>query len=214
MPSILDKNAWAQEFLKTIGNANPTPNLIKFVQAWEIQESGSGPSIGCDNNPLNTCQQTLASQTCTGCVQRYIDAANQYVGQGGGYREGLLATRAALQDGNYPTLLHALVTNDEAHLGFNGGQLDPNIAGDLTMWSTGARTPLNTAYVNGVLNLAGQSSLPSGGDIGQVTPAGALPAGAIDWQRVARAGIGTIMLLAGVSLLIKAVSPSVGRVFK
>ena len=36
----------------------------------------------------------------------------------------------------------------------------------------------------------------------------------IDWARVARAGIGTIMLLAGVSLLIKALSPSVSKVFK
>ena len=211
MATILDKNVWAQELLKTLGNASPSANTIKFVQAWEIHESGSGASIGCDNNPLNTCQETIGSTPCnpgSGCVQSYDDTKNQYVGQGGGYREGLNATAQALNNGLYPSLLHALRFNDENNLGFNGGLIAPNVASDLSVWGTGQRTPINYTYVNAIVQLAGQASLPSGGDLGQVGPGGN-PVAAIDWNRVAKAGIGTIVLLAGVSLLIKTLSPSV-----
>ena len=211
MPSILDKQAWAQEFLKQIGNQNPSQNTIKFVWAWEIHESGSGPIIGCSNNPLNTCQATLYSSKCgPGCVQAYTDAGNQYVGTGGGEKEGLVATAIAINNGLYSSLLHALQTNDENDLGFNGHPIAPNIASDLSVWATGRSIPIDTAYVNAILSLAGQPNLPTGGDIGQVN-AGANPfnSGGIDWNRVARAGIGTIMLLAGISLLLKAFTPSV-----
>lgn len=210
--SVNDKKVWAEELCKTLGNPNPSANTIQFVQAWEIQESGSGNVVGCENNPLNTCQETIGSKPCNaghGCVQAYGDYANQYVGKGGGEAEGLHATAQALSNGLYPSLVHALRTNDENNLGFNGHTLAPNIASDLSVWSTGTRTPVNMAYVDAILKLAGEKNLPSGGDLGQVNPnANPLNSGAIDWNRIARAGIGTILLLVGMSLLIKTVTPA------
>lgn len=51
----------------------------------------------------------------------------------------------------------------------------PNVAGDLSVWVHGTRSPVAASYINSILNLLGQKSLPSGGDIGTVTPVGALP---------------------------------------
>ncbi len=215
MPSILDKNAWAQELCKQLGNANPSANTVKFVQAWEIHESGSGPTIGCSNNPLNTCQETLGSKPCNPphCVQMYEDFANQYVGTGGGEKEGLVATALALNNGLYPSLLHALKTNDENNLGFNGHVIAPNIASDLSVWVSGRSIPIDWGYVNAILKLAGQATLPSGGDIGQVVPVGTTTGTSQTgpYSGMVRIGIGVLgllMMLAGATLMLKELTPA------
>src|SRR5579875_2707358 len=103
MPSApFDKQEWALEFLKKLGNAKAQATsdktgggdtgltkVIKFVVAWENAESGGGLTIGCNHNPLNTCWVTPDSTPCnpgSGCVQEY-SAGNDF-----GYSEGLNAT--------------------------------------------------------------------------------------------------------------------------
>lgn len=170
-----DKRAWAEEFLKTIGNPNPSPNTIKFVMAWEIAESGTSLDLGCRNNPLNTTQGGIGKTTnCNSAGVKNYDDFTYAVGTGGPEAQGLDATKTAISNGLYPSLLHALQTNDESNLGFNGHPMAGNIAGDLSVWSTGKRTR-NDNYLNNILKLAGQKSLPAGGDIGEVTPAPLIP---------------------------------------
>lgn len=171
----LDRRNWAIEFLKELGNPNPSENTIKFVMAWEIAESGTSLWPPCMNNPLNTTQGGIGKTTdCNKVGVKNYNDFTYAVGSGGPEKQGLDATKAAITNGLYPSLLHALQTNDENNLGFNGNPMAGNIAGDLSVWSTGKRTR-NDSYINNILKLAGQKSLPSIGDIGEVTPAPLIP---------------------------------------
>jgi hypothetical protein len=170
MPVILDKQIWAEELLKTMGNSNPSPNAIKFVQAWEIHESGSGASIGCDHNPLNIAGPPNGQPFCN-CLQSQggscVFGVLQFQqGNDNGYTEGLQATAQRLQAGNYPNVSTALLSNNETALGFTG-HMSTEVQGDLSVWVSGKRSPIAIDYVNAILKLIGQPTLPAGGDIGQ-----------------------------------------------
>jgi len=209
--TILDKKVWAEEFLKQgLGNLNPTSNTIHFVQAWEIHESGAGAVVGCDHNPLNCGWNWPGATQCNAIVKKYA-----------AYLDGIRATAANLHNGLYPSLTHALATNDENNLGFNGHKMAANIAGDLEVWVSGNREG-HLDYVNAILALAGQPSLPSGGDVGQVTPAGVPDtnplgsAGSLldtlnslvnNPTRLAKGLIGIVLLLVGLALMIKQLVP-------
>lgn len=162
MGTIIDKQAWAEEFLKTLGNPNPDPLVIKFVWAWEILESGPGPVVAADHNPLNT------TQAWPGATNFNAVGVKNYAS----YQDGLNATATVLKNSLYPSLLHALQTNDTLNLGMSSAPMAPNIIGDLSVWSTGVRVPANSAYAQHIASLAGQSNLPAGGNIGQVQAGG------------------------------------------
>lgn len=163
MGTILDKKVWAEEFLKQFGNANPSPALIKFVEAWEILESGTGPVVGCDHNPLNTTQDWPGATNCNSVgVKKYAT-----------YQDGLQATAKVLTNGLYPSLSNALKTNDAGNLGMSGKAMAGNIVGDLSVWATGKRT--DATYAQKVAHIAGEPNLPSGGDLGQVKPEPLIP---------------------------------------
>lgn len=216
MGTIIDKKAWAEELLKSLGNSNPSANTIKFVQAWAIHESGAGAVVTCDHNPLNTTQRGAGvdSVNCNSVgVQSFTNPST-------GYTDGLHATDAVLHNGLYPSLLHALSTNDENGLGFNGHSMAANIQSDLSVWATGQRTPINASYANAILQIAGEKNIPSGGDLGNVTEANPTinPGAALDQinsvfgqlsglfsnpTRIAKGVLGGVLILVGVILGIK-----------
>lgn len=161
MGVIMNKQAWAEELLKTLGNPNPDPMTIKFVEAWEILESGPGPVVGADYNPLNTTEPWAGATSFNAVgVKNYAS-----------YQDGLNATAAVLNNGLYPSLLNALKTGDSGNLGMGTAPMAPNIISDLSVWSTGMRVPVNSAYAQHIASIAGQANLPSGGSLGVVTPA-------------------------------------------
>jgi hypothetical protein len=213
-----DKCAWANIFLKNLGNSQADTQdkgylqVVRFVTAWETQESGNNPTIGCSHNPLNTCETTPTSSPCgVGCVQAYDDPfANDL-----GYMDGVQATVAAMNGGNYPSLLNALQKSDTGNLGLDGGTMATNIQGDLTVWSTGQRAPININYINAILSIASQGNVPCGADIGQVTPVsltapltGGLLAG-INVAAIAKGAMGGLLLIVGLALFIRSMSSGI-----
>jgi len=174
MGTILDKKLWAQTFLKALGNNTPSDSTVKFVMAWEIVESGPQSIIGCDHNPLNSTQMMPGSTACNSVgVQNYAT-----------YQDGINATKKTISNGLYGSLLHALSTNDENGLGFHGNKMAVNIAGDLSVWSTGKRNPVAQGYIDAILKLIGQAGdLPSGGSAG-ATPSGVTPGSCDAWDIV------------------------------
>ena len=143
------RTQWSNAFLHTIGNMAPTDKVVGFVTAWGTHEGGGGSLIQgstdtCNGNMLATCQPVAGSTNCNSphCVQSYRSNS-----------DGIYANSIAIKNGNYPHLLQALVTNDEASLGFNGHVMTPDIVGDMSMWVDGNRS--NTSYAASVASLAG-----------------------------------------------------------
>lgn len=130
----------------TLG-AGPSANIVNFMVSWAHHEGGSQTNA-CQFNVLNTMQTESGSTQCQGTlpgIQSYPDAAT-----------GEKAQIDALQSGRYPSLLHALTTNDEGNLGFTAPYtMAPDIAGDLSMWVSGKRSPVQTSYILAIMSGAG-----------------------------------------------------------
>lgn len=135
---------WAQQFLADIGNKNPSVTATAFVVGWTVAETATGR--GCQYNLLNTEQPAPGSTNCNYAgVQSYPD-----------FQTGVAANAAVLKNGRYPSLLHALQTNDDSNLlgpGLFGlGHVNPasNVTGDLSMWVHGNRNSDMTGYLNNI----------------------------------------------------------------
>jgi hypothetical protein len=145
MPAY-NRPKFALDFPKGLGNKNPSTNIRKFIMGWISAEFGGGSDIGCANNPLATCYGMPGDSPCNAphCVRNYKS-----------YQDGLDANLRALSLSYYNSLRHALATNDENNLGFHGHKMAGNIAGDLSMWVHGKRTPVAQSYIDNILSAAG-----------------------------------------------------------
>ena len=133
---------WAQEFLRALGNNNPSANTIAFVQGWGIAEGGWINNT-CTFNLLNTKAHAPGSYNCTpGGVQAYTSLA-----QGAQTNAGVLTGG----DTNYAALLNALRSNDENALGFNGHTMSSGVMKSLIYWKNGnATAPDDQQYLNNI----------------------------------------------------------------
>lgn len=149
---VLTQPQWSIAYLRALGNLSPNAYTVGFVTAWGIAEGGGGASVqgstnSCNGNMLNTCYPMLGSSYCAGpCVQSYLSV-----------NDGIFANVMATKNGLYPSLLHALVTNDTNALGFGGHTMSADIAGDLSLWVSGSRTA-NLGYAAKVASLAGSQA--------------------------------------------------------
>jgi len=161
MAQSYDRARFAHHFLNGLGNAKPTQKTLQFVMGWVGAEYGQGSTIGCTNNPLATCYGMPGSTPCNPphCVQNYAT-----------FEDGVSANLRALSLPYYPSLRHALMTNDENHLGFNGHTMATNIAEDLSVWVHGKRTPIDKSYISNILRIAGVSNPAIGADSGSNPP--------------------------------------------
>lgn len=141
---------WVVQVLAGIGNPAPSANIKAFLSAWAGEEGG-WINNACMYNPLNTMEDapgaTQCANTITG-IKSYAD-----------FNSGVNAAVQTLRNGQYPNLLHALQTNDENNLGFNGHPIAGNIQGDLSVWVNGARSPVAQTYINAILSLAHQPGI-------------------------------------------------------
>lgn len=150
--ATLTMGEWSRAFCRTLGNMAPSDLIVSFIVAWGRKEGGGGSSVvgstnNCNGNMLNTCQVMAGSVHCSSvgpsiCVQSYRNV-----------NDGIFANAQALKNGRYPSLLHALETNDENSLGFHGHKMAGNIAGDLSVWVSGSRTA-NLGYAAQVATMA------------------------------------------------------------
>lgn len=138
------------------GAFGSSQNIDNFFISWAHHEGG-GVTNDAKFNPLNTMQTEPGSTQAAGLlpgIQAYPDGAT-----------GIKATVDALQNGNYPSLVHALATNDETNLGFTARgapsfahQMASNVAGDLSVWVSGRRSPLAEDYILAIMSGAGISN--------------------------------------------------------
>jgi surface antigen len=153
--------------LGALGNNNPTQSVVSFMIGWSLEESGHNLSNAARYNLWNTTQRAAGSTTYNSVgVQNYASFA-----------QGIQANAATLNNGLYPNLVSALRTNNVAALGLTGGQVSGAIAGDLSVWVNGRRTPIAQQYVAAVHTLslnpgnAGSETAPgtAAGVIGNIT---------------------------------------------
>lgn len=145
--ATLDQLRNSQGISNLLG-AQPAQNVKNFFVAWAHVEGGSQTNK-CAFNPLNTMQDESGAVQCVGTlpgIKAYPDS-----------QTGTNGTLDALANGNYGALLNALVTNDEANLGFLGHPMAQNVAEDLSVWVAGRRNPIKSAYIFDIMADAGIS---------------------------------------------------------
>ena len=109
--------------LNSIGNSNPSPQVVNWMVNWSAQEGNSVGNQG-QFNLLNTTQPEAGSYG--GGSQGNIQYFNSY-------QSGVQATATTLQNGNYPDILNALRTNNSNALATGSG----NIINEMRTWGTG-----------------------------------------------------------------------------
>lgn len=142
----------------TLGSG-PSQNILNFLVSWGHWEGGSQTNKATFN-PLNTMQQEEGSTQASGDILKGIQAYPDST-------TGVKATVDALNNGNYPSLVHALETNDELNLGFTqrssplfNHMMANNIAGDLSTWVSGNRT-LTSSSQSYILNIMQGAGIPN-----------------------------------------------------
>lgn len=146
--ATLDQLRNSQSISNLLG-AQPSQNIKNFFVAWCHVEGGSQTNK-CAFNCLNTMQDETGAIQCPGTlpgIKSYPDS-----------QTGTNATLDALANGNYGALLNALVTNDEASLGFLGHPMAQNVAQDLSVWVSGRRNPIKSSYIYTIMADAGISN--------------------------------------------------------
>ncbi len=220
MSTKLDKIKWAHDFAARIGNLHPLDNILFFIMGWEAHESGQADSVGCDYNPLNVAGHNAGEpQPCGHC--------NAIVNNYCSYEDGLQASAKRLKGALYPSLAHALITNDENNLGFNNHPMAHNVAGDLTMWVHGYREPIATDYIKAIMgNAVSISGGPGSKDVPD-QPQGIDALTAIgnvfttlsnlmsNPTRLAKGAIGLVLVIVGITMMVKQlVPPEVSKAVK
>lgn len=138
------RGQFCRDLLKAIGNSCPTSETLNFVMAWSIEESGHSLARMAAYNLWNTTLELPGSTKYNFAnVQNYVS-----------YQQGIEANAHVLQNGLYPSLLHALQGNDDHALGLAGTTMSAGVQGDLSVWVHGQRDPLATSYINTILWLA------------------------------------------------------------
>jgi hypothetical protein len=201
---IITRQQWATSLLMALGNNSPSPATVSFVVGWATEEGGA-TNNSCRYNFLNTTQPYNGSTNCTAIGVQSYNSVN----------DSIAATAMTLKNGNYPSLLNALATNDERNLGMVAGvPMAGNVAGDLTVWVHGSRSPIATGYIQGILSAAGngnnavvsvQDQNPDNSQAQGI--ANTLGNTTLNPMTLAKGVIGFIMMLVGLALLVKALTP-------
>jgi len=137
------RGQFCRDLLAAIGNVNPAQGTIDFMIGWSVEESGHSLSNMASYNLWNTTLPMPGSTTYNFAnVQNYTS-----------YQEGILANSLTLRNGLYPSLVRALQMNDTNALGMTGN-MAPAIAGDLSVWVSGQRSPIAQGYIDTTLAVA------------------------------------------------------------
>jgi hypothetical protein len=198
---------WAISLLQALGNpGGGTDRTRAFVVGWATAEGGATHN-NCQYNFLNTTQPYGGSTQCSSVQGIPVQSYNSV-------DDSIAATAMTIKNGLYPSLSRALETSDDTALGMTGQPISPGVAGDLTVWATGKRTPIDTHYINNILSAAANGdnavkTVPVGNPDQQQAQGIANQLGntSLNLPVIAKGAIGFIMILAGLALLIKAITP-------
>lgn len=137
------RGQFCKDLLITLGNVLPSQQTQNFMIGWSVEESGHDLSHMAAYNLWNS---TLPMPGST--VFNFANVQNY-----ASYADGLRANAATLKNGLYPSLVQALTTNDANSLGITG-PMSPGIQGDLSVWVSGQRAPIQQQYVGTIIALA------------------------------------------------------------
>ena len=160
------RQQFVTDVLRGIGNNTPSGNIIGWMVAWTVAETGhpSGSYQGASYNLLNTTQPAPGTTNFNSIgVKNYTS-----------YAQGIAATVQTLQNGYYPALLAALQTNNQTALGF-GGSPSPGVMANLNTWCG------SCGYGNAFVMNAGAFSTevfagtPTNTPVGTPPPQGGIP---------------------------------------
>lgn len=119
------RQQWAVGFLQALGNNNPTQKVIDWVVNWSKYETAAGQ--GATYNLLNTTQKAQGSSSYNSAgVQNFIS-----------FQQGAQTNASVLLNSSYYAgLANALLTNNEAALGY-GGSPSNSVQNGLNYWCKG-----------------------------------------------------------------------------
>lgn len=159
------RDQWTRDLLRAIGNSNPSSAILSWMYAWEVEESGHGGRAGY--NLLNSTY-TMPGSTVFNSV-----GVKSYAS----YSDGITANaHTLLQQGLYTYVLQALKSNDANALGMSGSGVSIGVAGDLSTWVNGSRSPIATSYIAAILTIARNSSSYGGESLPGNATTGIIPA--------------------------------------
>lgn len=206
-----DMHAWSLIFLAVLGNSSPSANTVKFVMGWGNVESGGAK----DNQQCNACDYNMLNMggifghEPPGFVGYCVKLSSTFgILRFDSVHDGAVANANQVKAA-YPALTAALSKNDEKALGFTGS-MSSDVDSELATWSGGS-----PGYSQKILQSAGVANTDttpgglSGNSNHDLLPpiTSSPPSSSVDWMRIAKGGIGVLLLLAGFSLLIKAITP-------
>ncbi len=148
------REQFSRAVLARLGSSNPSPEVVQFMMGWSIEESGHDLSHMASYNLWNTTLPMPGSTIFNSVgVQNYVSED-----------QGATANADTLNNGLYPSLIQALRTNDACALGFNGCNISPDVASDLSVWVNGTRNGAPD-YVNAIHELSGISAISAANDV-------------------------------------------------
>ncbi len=148
------REQFSRAVLARLGSSNPSPEVVQFMMGWSIEESGHDLSHMASYNLWNTTLPMPGSTIFNSVgVQNYVSED-----------QGATANADTLNNGLYLFLVQALRTNDARALGFNGYNISPDVARDLSVWVNGTRNGA-PEYVNAIHELSGISAINAANDV-------------------------------------------------
>ena len=125
---MVTRQDWSRALLVAIGNTSPTPYTLAWMIAWTQFETGE-LAKGAKWNALNTTEPWKPD----GMAYHATDFNSIGVKNYASFADGIEANAKVLRNGRYPTLSHALITNDEAALRNPSGNA---IHAEIDLWGT------------------------------------------------------------------------------
>lgn len=211
------RQQWVKDFLRLVGNPNPSQVTIWFVCGWSAFEI---PMMS-NNTPWYNLLAT--TQTAPGATNFNAVGVKNYTS----YDQGVNANAATLKNGRYPALLSAVTSNNDNLLKNPSSAMVANLntwgtgykvtfwqtgqshANDVTSYGTAPTTP-PLANVPG-LEINSQTGTGPGPNSTDSTQPNALDIlqNFLDPMFLAKMGIGIVCVSLGLYFLIKGVIPNV-----
>ncbi len=205
-----------QSLLMALSNLKPDQATTNFVRGWTTVEWGNPSAETCAYNLLNTEQAMPGSSSCqSGCSGSCVQAFASYP-------DGITANAQVITGGGYPNLFMALANNDDQALYNASGAL----VLELGQWAghsgnAGASADYYNAIVQAALGADNSSDQFPGASSGvSILGGGGNPLSglasigqffsslmAINPIQVAKAVLGIILIIAGIFLMIKQLTP-------
>lgn len=162
------RHQWSTDFLKALGNSNPTQETVNFVDGWSKVETSAGQ--GARYNLLNTEEHATGSTNFNAFgVQNFVS-----------YHQGVDTNAWLVKTSpSYKFLYEALRDNRSTLLHPQPGPISTGISGDLQVWVSGSRDG-NPGYVEKVYAAYGTSTDTFPGDVFTPQQLAALGESALD----------------------------------